>query len=211
MTDIAVAPAFDAAVLTEPSSPPAPEGNPGLIGLPLIIAGALGLGFTNTGIVGAGAAAVPILLSATTVGLLLTTIWSAALRQNVNATVYGVFLGFYGSYAVLSLGLTHNWFGIPADAVRETTALWLGSWLLTIGLLTVLTLRLPWTYPALLGIVDVALVLLLVGTLTGSAVATHAGGWFVFAFVGFVVYIYVATLWQETGGRALPLGRPLVS
>jgi succinate-acetate transporter protein len=210
MTDTAVAPVFED-IVTAPSPQREPEGNPGVLGLPLIIAGALGLGFTNTGIIDAGAAAVPILLSATTVGLLLTTIWSAALRQNVNATVYGVFFGFYGSFAVLSLGLTHNWFGIPATAVQETTALWLGSWLLTIGLLTILTLRLPWTYPLLLGIVDVALVLLLVGTLTGSALATHVGGWFVFAFVAFVVYFYVATLWEETGGRALPLGRPLVS
>jgi len=210
MTDTAVAPTFEA-IVAGPTSQQRPEGNPGLLGLPLIIAGALGLGFTNTGIIGAGAAAVPILLSATTVGLLLTAIWSAALGQNVNATVYGVFFGFYGSFAALSLGLTHNWFGIPADAVQETTALWLGSWLLTIGLLTVLTLRLPWTYPLLFGIVDVALVLLLIGTVTGSALATHAGGWFVFAFVAFVVYFYVVTLWQETGGRALPLGRPLIS
>ncbi|MEH3156266.1 MAG: hypothetical protein PGN29_13310 [Gordonia paraffinivorans] len=63
------------------------EGNPGLVALPLIIAGAVGLGFTNTGLVHNGAAAVPILLSATSVGLLLATIWAAALRQNVNATV----------------------------------------------------------------------------------------------------------------------------
>lgn len=52
----------------------------------------------------------PILLLAKTIGLLLATIWSAALRQNVNATVYKVFIGFYGSFAVLSLGWTHNWF-----------------------------------------------------------------------------------------------------
>jgi succinate-acetate transporter protein len=75
----------------------------------------------------------------------------------------------------------------------------------------VLTLRLPWTYPVLLAIVDIALVLLLVGTLTGSTLAMHLGGWFVFGFVAFVVYVDVATLWEETGGRALPLGRPLVS
>jgi uncharacterized protein len=66
-------------------------GNRGLLGLPLTIAGAVGRGFTNTGIVSAGAAAVPILLSANAVGLLLTTIWAAALGQNVNTTVYGVF------------------------------------------------------------------------------------------------------------------------
>ncbi|GAB7069340.1 hypothetical protein H7J06_00835 [Mycobacterium hodleri] len=193
-----------------PATAAAREGNPGLLALPLVIAGGFGLGFTNTGIVDVAAAAVPILLSATAVGLLLATIWAAALSQNVNATVYGVFFGFYASYAVLSLGLTHDWFGISAADAGPTTALWLGSWLLTIGLLTVLVLRLPWTYPLLLGIVDVALVLLLIGNVTGSTAATHAGGWFVFAFVALVGYYYVAALWEETGGRALPLGRPLV-
>lgn len=199
--------------VTHPPPPSAGgrEGNPGLIGLPLVIAGATGLGFTNTGIVTAGAAPVPILLSATAIGLLITTIWSAALTQNINATIYGTFFGFYGSFAVLSLGLTHNWYGIPESAVRQTTTLWLGSWLLTIGILTVLVLRLPWTFPVLLLVVDIALVLLLIGNQTGSAAATHAGGWFVFAFVAFVVYFYVAALWEETGGRALPLGKPLIT
>ena len=210
MTDLAIreptAPPVDS-----PAPVPAREGNPGLLALPLVIAGGFGLGFTNTGIVDVAAAAVPILLSATSIGLLLATIWAAALGQNVNATVYGVFFGFYASYAVLSLGLTHDWFGITAAGAVPTTALWLGSWLLTISLLTVLVLRLPWTYPLLLGIVDVALVLLLIGVLTGSTAATHAGGWFVFAFVALVGYYYVAALWEETGGRALPLGRPLVA
>ena len=118
-----------------------------------------------------------------------------------------MFFGFYGSYAALSLSLTHDWFGITAAQAGPTTALWLGGWLSTIGLLTVLLLRLPWSYPVLL-VVDVALVLLLVGNLTGSAVATQAGGWFV--FVAIVVYFYAASLWEETGGRILPLGRPLV-
>lgn len=210
MTDLAIREPT-APVVDSPAPAPAREGNPGLLALPLVIAGGFGLGFTNTGIVDVAAAAVPILLSATSIGLLLATIWAAALGQNVNATVYGVFFGFYASYAVLSLGLTHDWFGITAVDAGPTTALWLGSWLLTIGLLTVLVLRLPWTYPLLLGIVDVALVLLLIGNLTGSTAATHAGGWFVFAFVALVGYYYVAAVWEETGGRALPLGRPLVA
>lgn len=186
------------------------EPNPGLIGLPLIIPGAIGLGATNTGLVNLPAAAVPILVSATAVGLLLTTIWSAALRQNVNATIYGTFFGFYGSYAALSLGLTHNWFGIPPADAQQTTTLWLASWLFTIGLLTVLVLRLPWIYPAVLAIVDVALVLLLIGNHRSDTGFTHAGGWLVFVFAAVVVYFYVAALWEETGGTALPLGRPLI-
>ncbi|SDC75531.1 hypothetical protein SAMN04488581_1059 [Mycolicibacterium neoaurum] len=210
MTDLATPQALPD-LLQTPADTAAPRpGDPGLIALPLIIAGGFGLGVTNTGILDVPTAAVPILLSATSIGLLIATLWSAALGQNVNATVYGTFFGFYGSYAALSLGLAHNWFGIePADA-GDTVALWLTSWLVTIGLLTVLLLRLPWTYPVLLLVVDLALAALLIGNLTTSPGATHAGGWLVFAFVGFVVYFYAAALWAETGGRALPLGRPLV-
>lgn len=198
------------AVEQQGSAPPVPEPNPGLIGLPLIIPGAIGLGATNTGLIDVPAAAVPILVSATAVGLLITTIWAAAARQNVNATIYGTFFGFYGSYAALSIGLTHRWFGIePVDA-REVTTLWLASWLFTIGVLTVLLLRLPRLYPAVLAVVDVALVLLLIGNHTGDVGATRAGGWLVFVFAGIVVYFYVAALWAETGGRALPLGRPII-
>ena len=175
MTDLAIreptAPPVDS-----PTPVPAREGNPGLLALPLVIAGGFGLGFTNTGIVDVAAAAVPILLSATSIGLLLATIWAAALGQNVNATVYGVFFGFYASYAVLSLGLGHGWFGISAADAGPTVSLWLVSWLVTIGLLTVLLLRLPWTYPAVLLVVDAALVALLIGNATGSAVATQTGG-----------------------------------
>jgi len=186
-------------------------GNPGLVGLPLIIPGALGLGAVNTGLVDSAAAAIPILLSATAIGLLVTTIWSAALMQNVNATIYGTFFGFYGSYAVLALGVTHDWFGIAAADVPRATTLWLGSWLLSITVLTIVTLRLPWLYPAVLAIVDIALVLLIIGNEVPSAAATHAAGWLIFAFVGIVTYFYVAAVWAELGGRALPLGRPLVA
>ena len=186
-------------------------GNPGLVGLPLIIPGALGLGAVNTGLVSSAAAAIPILLSATALGLLLTTIWLAALQQNVNATIYGTFFGFYGSYAVLALGVTHNWFGIAAADIPEVTTLWLASWLLSITVLTVVTLRLPWLYPAVLAIVDIALVLLIIGIQAHSAPATQAAGWFIFAFVAIVIYFYVAAVWEELGGRTLPLGRPLVA
>nr|WP_227022462.1 MULTISPECIES: GPR1/FUN34/YaaH family transporter [unclassified Rhodococcus (in: high G+C Gram-positive bacteria)] len=171
----------------------------------------MGLGFTNTGIVDAASASVPIVMSATSIGLLIATIWAASLRQNINATLYAVFFGFYGSYAALSLGLTHNWFGITADQVQATTALWTGSWLLTIGMLTVLVVRLPWSFPFLLAIVDVALVLLLIGTLATSTLATQVGGWVVFLFVAVAMYLYVAAMWEETGGSPLPMGRPLVS
>lgn len=199
----------DSGPVTHPAA--LPDGNPGLIGLPLTIVGAMGLGFTNTGIVDSASAAIPIVMSATSIGLLLATIWAATLRQNINAALYSVFFGFYGSYAILSLGLTNDWFGIAPDQVTATSAMWTGSWLVTITILTVLVVRLPWSFPFLLAIVDVALVCLLIGTLTASTVATQIGGWLVFLFVAVAIYLYVAAMWEETGGSALPMGRPLIS
>jgi succinate-acetate transporter protein len=198
-----------------PSKPPHPSplsGNPGMVGIPTVIAGAIGLGLVDTGYVpaSASAAAIPIIMTATAIGLLIATIWAAALAQNASATLFAVFFGFYGSYAALLLGLNHNWFAIPADQVTKTVELWLICWLGTIVLLTLTTLRLPWSFTLLLGLVDVALALLLVGTARGSDTWTHAGGAVVWGFVAVAVYLYIDIMSKETGGKGLPLGRPLL-
>jgi uncharacterized protein len=201
-----------------PAPPPAPTanplaGNPGMVGIPTVIAGAIGLGLVNTGYVPATAtgAAVPIIMSATAIGLLIATIWAAALGQNASATLFAVFFGFYGSYAVLAIGLTHNWFGVPADQAVKTQELWLICWLGTIGLLTLTTMRLPWSFTLLLGLVDVALVFLLLGTANADPTWTHLGGAVVWAFIAVAVYLFVDLMEAETGGRGLPLGRPIVT
>lgn len=205
-------------LLTESETPPAPpatsplRGNPGMVGIPTVIAGAIGLGFVDTGWIppAAAGAGIPIIMTATAVGLLITTIWASALGQNASASLFAVFFGFYGSYAALVLGLSHNWYAIPAGQVTRTTELWLICWLATIAILTAATLRLPSSFTLLLGLVDVALVLLLVGTVKGNATITHLGGYVVFAFVAVAVYLYFDVMSTETGGRGLPLGKPLV-
>lgn len=188
-------------------------GQPGMVGIPTVIAGAVGLGLVNVGYVPAAAAgaALPTIATATAVGLLITTIWAAALGQNVSASLFAVFFGFYGSYVALALGLAHNWYAIPTDQAGATTAVWLICWLVTIALLTVVTLKLPWSFTLLLGLVDVALVLLLAGTLTGTAAFTLAGGIVVFAFIAVAIYLYLDLVSTETGGTGLPLGRALLT
>ncbi|OAA25140.1 GPR1/FUN34/yaaH family protein, partial [Frankia casuarinae] len=81
----------------------------------------------------------------------------------------------------------------------------------TIVLFTVATLRLPSSYTLLLGLVDVALVLLLLGTINTSTALTHAGGYVVFAFIAVAVYLYLDLMFTETGGKGLPLGKPVIS
>ncbi|ABD11367.1 hypothetical protein CcI156_12900 [Frankia sp. CcI156] len=206
-------------LLTEAETPPDPpvtnplRGNPGIVGIPITIAGALGLGLVDAGYVPAEAAAagIPTILAATSIGLLLATVWAAALGQNASASLFAVFFGFYASYAALALGLGHNWYGIPDAQIVHTQAIWLICWLVTIAMLTLVTIRLPWSFTLLLGLVDVALVLLLVGTLEANTTFIHLGGYVVFAFVAVAVYLYVDLMWSETGGRGLPLGKPLVS
>ncbi|NKQ58219.1 hypothetical protein HFP15_35745 [Amycolatopsis sp. K13G38] len=189
------------------------RGNPGVVGVPTVIAGAIGLGLINIGALPGGAvgATLAIVSTCTAIGLLITTIWAAALGQNASASLFAVFLGFYGSYAALALGMTHGWFGTSAASATEAQVAWLWCWLITIIMVTLVTLRLPSSFTLLLGLVDVALAALLAGTLTGSTSLIRVGGVIVFAFVAVAVYLYADLMFTETGGRGLPLGRPLIT
>ncbi|HEY4631410.1 MAG TPA: GPR1/FUN34/YaaH family transporter, partial [Blastococcus sp.] len=100
----------------------------------------------------------------------------------------------------------------PADAaaVKGTQEIFLISWLVVIVLLTLFTLRLPGTFTLLFLLVDLALLLSLLGVIKTSAALTHASGYATFAFVAVGVYLFLHGLTTATGGRALPLGRPLL-
>jgi len=211
----AVGMADTTSVKRTPDAVPLPHplrGDPAMIAIPTVIAGAIGLGLTTIGFVPApaGLAAIPVILAATCVGLLLGTIWAAALGQNIVATLYAVFLGFYSSYVLLQLGLVHNWYNIPASQVATTVAVYLLCWLITIVVLTLATLRLPVVFTILLSLVDVALALLLVSTYTGSALAQVVAGVIIFGFIAVAIYIYFHVVSLAFGGKGLPLGRPLL-
>ena len=183
-----------------------------MVGIPNVIAGATGLGLVTIGVFPAAAAgaALPILLSATSEGMLIATIWAAALGPNITATLYGTILGFYISYVALGLELRHGWYAIPAANVTSAVEIYLICWLVAIGALTIATVRMPWSFTLLFGLVDVALVILLIGSYNGSAGTTKAGGWVVMAFVAEAIYLYFHVMSLATGGKGLPLGRPLL-
>ncbi len=187
-------------------------GDPGLLGLPSFIVGAVALGLVQIGVVPAGTtgAALPILLAATSIGLLVATIWAAVVGQSAVAGVYGIFTGFYLSYAVLVLGLTHNWFGIAPAAVTDTQKLFLISWLVIVVVLTLATLRLPAAFTALFTLVDITLFLVLLATIQASASLTKAAGYVVLGFSAIGVYLFFGAVSQATGGKPLPLGRPVL-
>lgn len=191
---------------------PAPAGDPLLVGLPCFIVGSIALGLVLVGYVPAAAvgASLPIILAATGLGLAIAAVWSAALNQSAVASVFAIFTGFWWSYAVLVLGLTHNWFAIGTAAATSTQGLFLICWLAVIVMLTLATLRLPTAFTLLFVLVDVALALVLAGTLQGSATLAKVGGIVVLAFAVVGIYLYFGSASQATGGHALPLGRPVL-
>jgi uncharacterized protein len=206
------------APLPSSSPPPAPApvgllaGDPMSLGLPSFIVGSVALGLVLVGMVPAAAvgASLPIILAATAAGLFIATIWAAAVGQSAVACVFGVFAGFWLSYAVLVLGLTHNWFGIAAADVASTEELFLTAWLIAIVLLTLATLRLPLAFTGVLVLVDLALLFVLLGTANNSAGLLKVGGVVALVFAALGAYIFVGTAAQATGGPAVPLGRPVL-
>jgi succinate-acetate transporter protein len=198
---------------TEP--PPAPVvpapllGDPQALGLPCFIAGSVSLGLALVGVVPAAAvgAALPIILTATALGLFIATIWAAAVGQSAVASVFGIFAGFWLSYAVLVIGLTHGWFGIAPASAQAAQELFLVAWLVVMVMLTLATLRLPMAYTAVFFLVDLALLLVFLGVNEGSSGLLKAGGYVALVFAAVGVYLYFSTASVATGGRPLPLGR----
>src|SRR5690348_18454276 len=122
-----------------PEEAPAPvvgplAGDPAMLGLSSFIVGSVALGLGLVGVVPVGVLGAPlaIILSATALGLLMATVWCAALGQSAVAAVFGIFGTFWLSYGMLVLGLDHNWFAIAVPAVLATVKLFLASWLVVI-------------------------------------------------------------------------------
>jgi len=196
---------------TETPAPSGPLiGDPMALGLPCFIAGSVSLGLALVGVVPAAAvgAALPIILTATSIGLFLATIWAASLGQSAVASVFGIFAGFWLSYAVLVIGLSHGWFGIAPGSVQAAQELFLVAWLVVIVMLTLATLRLPIAYTAVFALVDLALLLVFLGVNEASSGLLKTAGYVVFLFAAVGVYLYFSTASVATGGRPLPLGRP---
>src|ERR1039458_3568982 len=206
----------------EAAAPPAAvvgpmAGDPAMLGLGSFIVGSVALGLALVGVVPAGVLGAPlaVILAATALGLLMATVWCAALGQSAVAAVFGIFGTFWLSYAVLVLGLDHNWFAITATAILATVKLFLIAWLVVVVMLTLATLRLPSAFSVLFGLVALALLLLLLAYAGASAAGVPSAGLIKTAgYVGLGVPALGVDLFfgasAGAGGKALPRGKPLL-
>lgn len=193
-------------------------GDPSMLGLGSFIVGSVALGLSLVGVVPAGVLGAPlaIILAATALGLLMATVWCAALGQSAVAAVFGIFGTFWLSYAVLVVALDHNWFAITATAVLATVRLFLVAWLIAIVMLTLSTLRLPALFTAVFALVDVALLLLLLAYANTSAAGVPSSGliktagYVILVFAAIGVYLFFGAASAGTGGKPMPLGKPLL-
>ena len=190
--------------------------NPALIGVPTFVIGSVALGLYLIGFTGSSANAaigmVPILFVCTGLGQTIAALWAIRVGAGAVAAIFGIFSGFWLSFALLVVGLGHNWFG---DATAEGAAVaaqetFLLTWLIGVVVLTLVSLRLPAAFTALFALIAVALLLVLLGTSTGSTGLLFGGGIAVFAFTLIGVYLFFDAMGQATGAKALPMGKPLV-
>lgn len=190
--------------------------NPALVGVPTFVIGSVALGLYLVGFTGSSTNAaigmVPILFMCTGVGQLIATGWAIRTGAGPVAAIFGIFSGFWLSFALLVVGLGHNWFG---DATAEGAAVaaqetFLLTWLIGVVVLTLASLRLPSVFTLLFVLVDIALLLVLLGTAGGSTGLLFGGGIAVFAFTLVGVYLFFDAMSVANGGSSLPMGKPLV-
>ena len=139
--------------------------------------------------------------------------WAIGLGQSIVACIFGIFGGFWGSFTVLILGLTHNWFVIPAAAVPHAELTFYISWDILVFFLLIPVLRLPVVYIGIIVFVILALTCVILGVEYPGSVSTwdHLASIcvFVFAGLGALAFLNVGSI--AMGGPAVPsLGPPLI-
>ena len=209
-------------VEAEPAAVGLIAGDPLMLGLPAFIVGTIALGLALIGAqvpVGSFGAALDIILAATAIGLFISAGWAIAVGQSAVASILGIFGGFWASLVVLVVAVDHNWFAFATPAAAGAPAsnisvgaieLFLITWMIIVGLYTLSTLRLPSAYTLILVLIFVALTFVLLGVSGASTGDLKTGGAFTIAFGAVGMYVFFGQAQVATGGKAIPLGRPVI-
>jgi succinate-acetate transporter protein len=189
-------------------------GDPVPLGLLVFALGSTALGLSLLGyvpIAAQGNTIMPIVFAATGLGLLITTNWAVRIGETFVATVLGAFAAFWISYAALVIGLAHNWYAIPANAIPHTVGIFLISWDVVVFMLFLVSLRIPLLFSLILGAGVIGVTFITIGALTPSTGIQRVGGVFVLIFAALGYYGYLGTAIVSVGGKPLPFGKPALS
>ena len=84
------------------------------------------------------------------------------------------------------------------------------AWAVVIVMLAVVSLRIPLAFTLVLASALVAVILLIIADLNGNTSLDKVAGIFVLLFSAVGFYAYLSTGLESVGGKALPLGRPVI-
>ena len=178
-------------------------GAPLILGLPVFALASVALGMGLIGAPAGIAVVAPIFIFVSGLYQFVTTGWAIILGQSLVAAIFGLFSGFWLSFAALMIGTHHGWYGIPPADLAASQELFFIAWTILFVFLTIPCLRLPVIYPVIVILVALALAL------------AAAGSFFV---AGIVVFIFDVLVWWSWMNVALtatgmttvpPVGRPL--
>lgn len=189
-----------------------PAGDPLVLGLGSFVAGATVVGFDLTGVFPAAPIYLAITLGSSALGLLIATLWAARLGQSFVAAVTGLFSSFWFSLAIILFGLFNGWFGDTTELGFDPLRAYYWTWAIVIFLLTIASLRLPVMFVLLIGLVDLALILLAlayVGDEPTTGVIKLAG-WVLWASGLVGAFLFVGAGSVSLGGKGMSPGPPVV-
>ena len=195
------------------AAPALPAGNPALLALITFLPSALTLGLWFIGYLDTarlpGGMIATLALSAG-LFMLVATIWAGRIGASTVAAIFGVFSAFWLSFALLITALTSTWWAIAAGGVQRVQATYLLSFLCVFTLLTLATLRLPLAFTVGFVLVDLTFLLAFVAVVNGNRDWFTWAGVTTFAFCAVFAYVLVDGFGQDLGGKAMPMGKPLV-
>jgi succinate-acetate transporter protein len=204
-------------VRTTERAPAAPQpvgADPMLLGAPATVLGALGLGLFFFGFRSADnslAGPLPIMVFSGGVGLLIATSWAMRRGEGPIAAMFALFGAFWLSLAALTLGLTNSWFGpLDMQGWTDATINFMLIWFVALLMLTFTSLRLPKVYTLMYVVIDLALLLTAVATVTASGVILGLGALALLVFVALGIYLFAGAMNVATGGKPFPMGSPIM-
>jgi succinate-acetate transporter protein len=202
-----------APVAPAPPAPALPAGNPALLALITFLPSALTLGLWFIGYLDTvalpGGMVATLALSAG-LFMLVATIWAGRIGASTLAAIFGVFSAFWLSFALLVTALTSTWWAIAAAGVARVQATYLLSFLCVFTLLTLATLRLPLAFTVGFVLVDLTFLLAFLAVVNENTDYFTWAGVTTFAFCGVFAYVLFDGLGQDLGGKAMPMGRPVI-